>query len=794
MPPIGAPRVGGISSDSEDPATPAPTTPSISSPPALPTPHSQENYKRKWFPAGDKDGSAQRAADEAVSARFAPTLAAAESGALDAWSDASPESAVALVLVLDQFSRHVHRHAPDRDARVAAADARAVLVTERCVSRGWDRVVPAPHQVFLLMPYRHTQRSVARLREAMRALDERVDADSKRADLVAKFRRTTLRCLQDLEGKQHVEGDEILERHEFDPDPDVAATMPDHPVYVTVERFLRAKFLGEAMDDAREGMRRPRKGKQSRNAGRGRGRGRGGAGREAGRGDSGADDAADADEAAETPAADARRSLPFPSVGISLSGGVDSMVLAAILRRLSDDFGGFAVVAMHIDYGNRPESGAEADFVRGWCDRRGIVCVVRRVEEVKRGVTPREEYEAESRAIRYGFYKECAAKHGFPAVFVGHHQGDVQENVIANLMRGTNLLAVNGMNEEGIVEGVRVWRPMLPHPKAPVLDFAHAYGVPYFLDTTPKWSTRGKLRNQLVPLLEDMFGEGVLRNLSSVGEDSAQLGRIFETSAMRPFDERVRMSDAGAYVDLEGFEDQPMLFWKEAMKRVCHGLGSGMMTEKSVRELIDRVTTHSMRRKLRDGWITLKKQNKTFVVGKTLAMFASEFFPPGPAARVGGGAGAVVPLGAAVGAWGDPLVLGPWTITAREVADDGREGPGFVARRIHAGPLDAWAILRNETTYHVPAAGELRVDPDAKVPAFRGVDPVITRAMPVVTVAGLGGGDDGDDGNDGNEAKGVGGVGEYRVKRWPARFDDAATCVEVRLVFTRTKTHVQAEA
>jgi tRNA(Ile)-lysidine synthetase-like protein len=741
-----------------------------------------------------------------VSARFAPTLAAAESGALDAWSDASPESAVALVLVLDQFSRHVHRHAPDRDARVAAADARAVLVTERCVSRGWDRVVPAPHQVFLLMPYRHTQRSVARLREAMRALDERVDADAKRADLIAKFRRTTLRCLQDLEGKQHVEGDEILERHEFDPDPDVAATMPDHPVYVTVERFLRAKFLGEAMDDAREGMRRPRKGKQSRNAGRGRGRG--GAGQAAARGDSGtgagagagaddAPDAADAVQADET-TADAKRSLPFPSVGISLSGGVDSMVLAAILRRLSDDFGGFAVVAMHIDYGNRPESGAEADFVRGWCERRGIVCVVRRVEEVKRGVTPREEYEAESRAIRYGFYKECAAKHGFPAVFVGHHQGDVQENVIANLMRGTNLLAVNGMNEEGIVEGVRVWRPMLPHPKAPVLDFAHAYGVPYFLDTTPKWSTRGKLRNQLVPLLEDMFGEGVLRNLSSVGEDSAQLGRIFETSAMRPFDERVRMSDAGAYVDLEGFEDQPMLFWKEAMKRVCHGLGSGMMTEKSVRELIDRVTTHSMRRKLRDGWITLKKRNKTFVVGKTLAMFASEFFPPGPGPTARTRAGAVVPLGAAVGAWGDPLVLGPWTITAREVADDGREGPGFVARRVRAGPLDAWAILRNETTYHVPAAGELRVDPDAKVPAFRGVDPVIVRAIPVVTVVGLGGGDDGDDGNDGNDgndgAKGGDGVGEYRVKRWPARFDSAATCVEVRLVFTRTKTHVQAEA
>jgi hypothetical protein len=35
-----------------------------------------------------------------------------------------------------------------------------------------------------------------------------------------------------------------------------------------------------------------------------------------------------------------------------------------------------------------------------------------------------------------------------------------------------------------------------------VLEYAHSFGVPYFKDTTPAWSTRGKLRNQLVPLLQ----------------------------------------------------------------------------------------------------------------------------------------------------------------------------------------------------------------------------------------------------------------------------------------------------
>ena len=42
--------------------------------------------------------------------------------------------------------------------------------------------------------------------------------------------------------------------------------------------------------------------------------------------------------------------------------------------------------------------------------------------------------------------------------------------------------------------------------------------MPYFKDTTPTWSTRGKLRRQLIPLLIDMYGNGCLRNLSNLAK------------------------------------------------------------------------------------------------------------------------------------------------------------------------------------------------------------------------------------------------------------------------------------
>jgi tRNA(Ile)-lysidine synthase TilS/MesJ len=61
--------------------------------------------------------------------------------------------------------------------------------------------------------------------------------------------------------------------------------------------------------------------------------------------------------------------------------------------------------------------------------------------------------------------------------------------------------------------GVLIWRPLLAHTKDDIYDFAHKYGVPYLRDTTPSWSTRGKLRNMLVPLLIDIYGEGCLSKL-----------------------------------------------------------------------------------------------------------------------------------------------------------------------------------------------------------------------------------------------------------------------------------------
>eukprot|EP01034_Spumella_vulgaris_P030676 gene30676-37927_t len=101
---------------------------------------------------------------------------------------------------------------------------------------------------------------------------------------------------------------------------------------------------------------------------------------------------------------------------ISLSGGVDSMVLSKILKLLiTNNKSGSKlkvkqVIGIHIDYANRPESCREAAYVAQWCEELGIDFRVRVINEVTRGITSRDEYEKVARDIRYQFYQEVVGE------------------------------------------------------------------------------------------------------------------------------------------------------------------------------------------------------------------------------------------------------------------------------------------------------------------------------------------------------------------------------------------------
>jgi uncharacterized protein (DUF924 family) len=106
-----------------------------------------------WTGAGPARWFTKDAAfDGALAIRFKTTLAGARNGAFDHWAE-TPHGALGLVILLDQFSRNIHRGTP----LMFAGDAKALALAKDAVGRGDLHRFPALQSMWLLMPYEHAE-------------------------------------------------------------------------------------------------------------------------------------------------------------------------------------------------------------------------------------------------------------------------------------------------------------------------------------------------------------------------------------------------------------------------------------------------------------------------------------------------------------------------------------------------------------------------------------------------------------------------------------------------------------
>lgn len=99
-----------------------------------------------WWFGSDAD------TDRLIAGRYAQVLEAAGAGAFRSW-EGEPRSCLALVLVLDQFPRNIHRAKP----AAFAYDASALEVTRRGLAAGHPQALATIEQVFFLMPFQHCE-------------------------------------------------------------------------------------------------------------------------------------------------------------------------------------------------------------------------------------------------------------------------------------------------------------------------------------------------------------------------------------------------------------------------------------------------------------------------------------------------------------------------------------------------------------------------------------------------------------------------------------------------------------
>jgi tRNA(Ile)-lysidine synthetase-like protein len=275
---------------------------------------------------------------------------------------------------------------------------------------------------------------------------------------------------------------------------------------------------------------------------------------------------------------------------ISLSGGVDSMVLITIIHYLK-----YPIVAGHINYNNRDESILEQKFIENWCKYNNIKLYVKNITNLKRKSIKRSDYESQTKDLRMDFYKYIMEQENADMVLLAHHKDDIVENIFANVCRGRYILDLAVIKQETSIRNIKIGRPIIEFYKDIIYKFAHIYQVPYFLDTTPNWSVRGKYRTKIYPVIEDTFSKNIKENLIYLSEQSDDWNKLIDKEIIQPFmstidwsiDKYMSTYNSTIKINIENYKEHPLSFWNLIFMDLFNKFGHNAPSRRAIRNFIN---------------------------------------------------------------------------------------------------------------------------------------------------------------------------------------------------------------
>nr|WP_319384095.1 tRNA lysidine(34) synthetase TilS [uncultured Roseibium sp.] len=193
----------------------------------------------------------------------------------------------------------------------------------------------------------------------------------------------------------------------------------------------------------------------------------------------------------------------FSNLALAVSGGADSLCLLVLFDewRQRNRWDGRAEVLV-VDHGLRPESAAEARFVRDAARQHRLEVSILCWE----GTKPGSNVQDAARRARYALMARRIADTGAEALLLGHHMDDQAETFLDRLTRGSGVSGLSAMaiDEPGGPEGLRLLRPFLGVRKNRLEASLRERGRSWCHDPTndDRKYKRSRLR-RIMDLLED---------------------------------------------------------------------------------------------------------------------------------------------------------------------------------------------------------------------------------------------------------------------------------------------------
>lgn len=194
---------------------------------------------------------------------------------------------------------------------------------------------------------------------------------------------------------------------------------------------------------------------------------------------------------------------------LGLSGGADSVYLFHSLLESKEHFR-----CVYVNHKMNVHDDAAGTFCRELCSTHGVLLNTIDINKDLKN-------ETQAREARYeAFCNDIAGKQ--EVLILAHHMDDVVETMLMNLCKGSSLNGMSGIRSNGYVNSLPFDRPLIEQrmTRKQIHDSLLERGLKWYEDPTNKDTTilRNRVRNQLIPLMEEMFPDCV-EKISDFADD-----------------------------------------------------------------------------------------------------------------------------------------------------------------------------------------------------------------------------------------------------------------------------------
>lgn len=201
---------------------------------------------------------------------------------------------------------------------------------------------------------------------------------------------------------------------------------------------------------------------------------------------------------------------------LAVSGGPDSIFMLDNLKKLRGKLN-FEIIVCHVNHMIREEAEDDEKYVKDYCKKYNIECYTKRIDVKDYANNNKIGTEEAGRIVRYNFFEEILNKTNSNKIAIAHNKNDKAETIIMNLLRGSGLLGLKGI--EPIRDGKYI-RPIIEIDRKNIEKYCEEKNLNPRIDKTnfENIYTRNKIRNVVIPYIEKEFNPNIVETIGRLSE------------------------------------------------------------------------------------------------------------------------------------------------------------------------------------------------------------------------------------------------------------------------------------